>query len=395
MKICAVICEYNPFHFGHAYLISEMKKRGAVVAVMSGSFTQRGEPAVISKYERARAALSGGADLVLELPFPYSASCAERFAAAGADIVSALGCVDALCFGSEAGDIDSLRTAAERLASSVFTDAVRERLSEGHGVSYRRVVSDVYKKLYGVELFGGSNDILAISYLSRLNQIASSVRPVAIRRIGEAYDGSGEGIPSASTVRKMLVDGDFDAVSQSVPSFMCEMLRSAAASGRIADGEKLFPIFAGLVRSGRADILRGVPDMTAELASRLHAAALHARNGEELLSMTETKRYSCSRIRRGLLHALLGVGAEDLAGVCYTTVLAANETGREILASIRRSARLPIVTKPADYRQYGEHVRRAFELSARADGIWELLCAAPRDGAAMMREKPVFLWRTA
>lgn len=131
--------------------------------------------------------------------------------------------------------------------------------------------------------------------------------------------------------------------------------------------------------------------MTAELASRLHAAALHARNGEELLSMTETKRYSCSRIRRGLLHALLGVGAEDLAGVCYTTVLAANETGREILASIRRSARLPIVTKPADYRQYGEHVRRAFELSARADGIWELLCAAPRDGAAMMREKPVFL----
>ena len=131
--------------------------------------------------------------------------------------------------------------------------------------------------------------------------------------------------------------------------------------------------------------------MTAELAARLRMAALHARDGEELLSMTETKRYSRSRIRRGLLYTLLGVKAENFAGVCYTTVLAANETGREILSSVRRSARIPIVTKPAYYRQYGETVRRAFELSARADGIWELLCAAPRDGAAMMREKPVFL----
>ena len=251
MKICAVICEYNPFHFGHAYLISEMKKRGAVVAVMSGSFTQRGEPAVISKYERARAALLGGADLVLELPFPYSSSCAERFASAGTDIVSALGCVDELCFGSEAGNIDSLRTAAERTASSAFVDAVKSCLSEGHGISYRSAVSEVYKKLYGAELCGGSNDILAISYLARLNQTASSVRPVAVKRIGEAYDGSGEGLPSASTVRKMLVDGDFDAVSRSVPSFMGEMLRSAAARGGIAAGEKLFPIFAGL--SGPAE----------------------------------------------------------------------------------------------------------------------------------------------
>lgn len=391
MKICAVICEYNPFHFGHAYLISEMKKRGAVVAVMSGSFTQRGEPAVISKYERARAALLGGADLVLELPFPYSSSCAERFASAGTDIVSALGCVDELCFGSEAGNIDSLWGAAERTASSAFADAVKSRLSEGHGISYRSTVSEVYKKLYGAELCGGSNDILAISYLARLNQTASSVRPVAVKRIGEAYDGSGEGLPSASTVRKMLVDGDFDAVSRSVPSFMGEMLRSAAARGGIADGEKLFPIFAGLVRSGREEIFGGVPDMTAELSARLRMAALHARDEEELLSMTETKRYSRSRIRRGILYTLLGVKAENLAGACYTTVLAANETGREILSSVRRSARIPVVTKPADYRQYGETVRRAFELSARADSIWELLCAAPRDGAAMMREKPVFL----
>lgn len=388
MKICAVICEYNPFHFGHAYLISEMKKRGAVIAVMSGSFTQRGAPAVISKYERARAAVLGGADLVLELPFPYSVSCSERFAAAGVDIVSALGYVDALCFGSETGDIGLLQSAAARIASPAFSAALERRLSEGHNISYRSAFSEVYERIYGDCLFNGSNDILALSYLLRLNQTASSVRPVAVRRVGESYEGRGDGVPSASSVRKMINDGDYDAVSRSVPTFMSEILCHDAANGRSAAGEKLFPIFAGFVRSGRGQNFDDVPDMTAELAARLYTAALHARDGEELLSMTETKRYSRSRIRRCILYTLLGIRKEDLAGVCYTTVLAANETGRQILSSIRRSARIPVITKPADYRRYGETVRHAFELSARADSIWELLCDTPRDGAAMMREKP-------
>jgi len=390
MKTCAVICEYNPFHFGHAYLISEMKKRGAVIAVMSGSFTQRGEPAVISKYERAHAAVLGGADLVLELPFPYSVSNAGRFAAAGVDIVSALGCADELCFGSETGDIVLLQSAAERIGSPMFSAAVKKQLSEGHDISYRSAFSEIYERLYGSKLLFGSNDILAVSYLLRLNEIRSAVRPHAVRRIGESYDGGGAGVSSASSVRKMLDHGDFDAVSQSVPPYMFEMLRHGAANGRIAAYEKLFPVFAGLVRSFGTGVFDGCPDMTAELAARLRTAALHARYMEELLSMAETKRYSRSRIRRCVLYALLGVGEEALAGVCYTTVLAANKTGREILSAIRKSARIPIITKPADYRQHSEAVRHAFELSARADSIWELLCDAPRDGTAMMREKPVF-----
>lgn len=164
---------------------------------------------------------------------------------------------------------------------------------------------------------------------------------------------------------------------------------SAAARGGIADGEKLFPIFAGLVRSGREEIFGGVPDMTAELRQG-SLAALHAVRGRAAFHDGNEAVFPFPH-RRGILYTLLGVKAENLAGACYTTVLAANETGREILSSVRRSARIPVVTKPADYRQYGETVRRAFELSARADSIWELLCAAPRDGAAMMREKPVFL----
>ena len=130
MKICAVICEYNPFHLGHAYQLAEMQKRGAVIAVMSGSFTQRGDAAVLSKYDRAEIAVRCGADLVLELPFPYSSAPAEIFGGTGVRIAHALGCVDELCFGSETGDISSLVLLTERLQSEDFREALSTYLEK-------------------------------------------------------------------------------------------------------------------------------------------------------------------------------------------------------------------------------------------------------------------------
>ena len=128
MKIYAVICEYNPFHLGHAYQLSELKRKGAVVCVMSGSFTQRGDASVLSKYDRAELAVRSGADLVLELPFPYSSASAEIFGRAGVRIADALGCVDALCFGSETGDTESLIALSDRLRAENFQNALSEYL---------------------------------------------------------------------------------------------------------------------------------------------------------------------------------------------------------------------------------------------------------------------------
>lgn len=140
MKISAVICEYNPFHPGHAYHISEVKKNSdAVIAVMSGSFTQRGIPAVISKYERAREAIAGGADLVLELPFPYCAASAEYFARAGVDIAERAGVVLELSFGSESGDAEALMKIAENMNSIAFDRALAEASAEGKGTHYGRL----------------------------------------------------------------------------------------------------------------------------------------------------------------------------------------------------------------------------------------------------------------
>ena len=112
MRVAGIIAEYNPFHNGHAYLAEKARQSGCthVVAVMSGNFVQRGEPALMHHSERTRAALNCGIDLVLQLPSVYAVSSAQSFARAGVDILNALGCVDSLVFGSECGDAKSYRT---------------------------------------------------------------------------------------------------------------------------------------------------------------------------------------------------------------------------------------------------------------------------------------------
>ncbi len=391
MKLTSVICEYNPFHMGHAYQLSEMKKCGAVVAVMSGSFTQRGTPAVLSKYERAKIAVLCGADLVLELPFPFSSARADIFGAAGVKILSSLGCVDEICFGSETGDITHLIEAEARFSSSAFQNALAKTLSENRNISHRAAMSAVYQTLYGADsALTGSNDILALSYLSALREQKSAITPTTVKRIGETYNGEGEGFSSATSIREMLKNGDFETIKTAVPPESAKILIKSAKNGEICDENRLFSHFALLART-REEFLREIPDIPAELAFRMIKSAKTAKNTEEFLSFAQTKLYSRSRIRRGMLYATVGVKKEDFDKVLYTTVLAANKTGREILSHIRKTAQIPIITKPADAANFGEDVSRAFSLSARADSVWELLLPSPHSGERMMREHPRML----
>ena len=391
MKLTSVICEYNPFHMGHAYQLSEMKKHGAVVAVMSGSFTQRGTPAVLSKYERAKTAVLGGADLVLELPFPFSSARADLFGAAGVKILSSLGCVDEICFGSETGTIEPLIEAEARLSSSAFQNALEKILSENRNISHRAAMTAAYRSLYGADsALTGSNDILALSYLAALREQKSTIKPTTVKRIGETYNGEGEGVSSATSIREMLKHHDLEAVKRAVPQTCAEILIKSTENGEICDEERLFSLFALLART-REDLLLSIPDIPSELAFRMIKSAKIAKNTEEFLSLAETKLYSRSRIRRGMLYAAVGVKKEDFDKILYTTVLAANQTGREILSRIRKTAQIPIITKPADAVNFGEDVSRAFSLSARADSVWELLLPAPHSGERMMREHPRML----
>ena len=394
MKICAVICEYNPFHFGHAYQISEMKKRGAVIAIMSGSFTQRGDAAVLSKYDRAEIAVRCGADLVIELPFPYSSASAEIFGGAGVRIAYALGCVDELCFGSETGDISSLLLLTDRLQSEDFREALSAYLEKNHAQSYRTAVGKAYRDFYGEDFpTEGSNDILSLSYLSALRALRSEITPVAIIRKGENYNGTGEGFASATTIRDLMRSEDWEAVFRSAPKETAEKLLGASKEGRLADGDKLFPLFAAIVRTREQETISDLYDIPRDLAARLWKYGRETRSMEEFLSLAVSKNDSPSRVRRAMLTVLMNVKKNDAREVPYTTVLAANETGREILSKLRKTASIPLITKPADAKRFGENVARAAALSANADAVWELLCDTPRAGNAMMKEKPRMLQR--
>ena len=392
MKICAVICEYNPFHLGHAYQISEMKKRGAVIAVMSGSFTQRGDAAVLSKYERAEIAVRCGADLVLELPFPYSSAPAEIFGAAGVRIADSLGCVDELCFGSETGDISALYALSDRLHEESFKEALSAYLEKNPSQPYRMAIGRVYREVYGEDFpSDGSNDILSLSYLSALRALHSDIIPVAITRKGENYNGGGEGFASATTIRRLMKSEDWESVFRSAPRETAEKLLSASKEGSLADSDKLFPMFAALTRTRNEDICNGLYDIPRDLAARLWKYGREARSMEEFLSLAASKNDSSSRIRRAMLAVLMDVKKSDVGEVPYTIVLAANETGREILSKLRKTASVPIITKPADAKRFGDEVSHAAALSANADAVWELLCDVPRAGNAMMKEKPRML----
>ena len=272
-----------------------------------------------------------------------------------------------------------------------YENALEKILSENRNISHRAAMTAAYRSLYGVDsALTGSNDILALSYLAALREQKSTIKPTTVKRIGETYNGEGEGFSSATSIREMLKHHDLEAVKRAVPQTCAEILIKSAENGEICDEERLFSLFALLART-REDLLLEIPDIPSELAFRMIKSAKIAKNTEEFLSLAETKLYSRSRIRRGMLYAAVGVKKEDFDKVLYTTVLAANQTGREILSRIRKTAQIPIITKPADAVNFGEDVSRAFALSARADSVWELLLPAPHSGERMMREHPRML----
>ncbi len=391
MKNYAVICEYNPFHFGHRYQLERLKAEGGTVtAVMSGDFCQRGEAALASKYARARMALMGGADLVLELPFPYSAAGAEKFAFGGVDIISRLGFVDALSFGSECGDAELIKTTAKNALSAEFAASLAENIKNAPEKPYGTVYFEAYNALFGGDgVFAGSNNILGVAYAAEIIKNGLPLEISTVKRIGEEYNGGGAGFASASSIRKTVYERGTDAAKALLPAETYHILKEEEESGRLCLPEKFFPIFASFLRTHRAEELANFAENDVSLAARLIKAGGEAHDMEELYALACTKKYSPAHIRRALLFAYFGVTDEMLAAKpAYTVLLAANKTGRELLAKARKSADIPIITKPADYEKYGEDTARAFELAKKAAAVRALATEKAASVSALMRMGP-------
>ncbi len=346
MKLAAIICEYNPFHNGHKFHIEETRRQtGAdgIVAIMSGNFVQRGDIAVFDKQTRSRAAIPGGADLVLELPSVYSCASAEFFALNAVKILNAVGSIDFLSFGAENADSSVLMKIAELLTKepACLSDKIKGFLNDG--LSFPLARSKSVGELLGSEyekILRSPNNILGIEYCKALILTNSKITPCPILRHGADHDSTltSENIASATHIRNMLYKGE--GVEGFVPDFAAEIYKNAQVHS-LKVLEKA--IIAHLIKMP-ADQLRQISDVSEGLENRIKEAASNSYNLDSLIDSIKTKRYTHSRLRRIVLAAYLGITPEMRnAPPQYINILAHNETGQKIIAKAKKTAALPIV----------------------------------------------------
>jgi len=327
------------------YHIQETKKKGAthIIAVMSGNFVQRAEPAIASKFERARVAAALGVDLVIELPFVYSTAVSERFARGAVSILETTGVVSMLSFGSESGDIEAL----EKTANAVQDARVKRRIKQlsEMGDSFPAAQAKALEVFYPElsKLVYGPNNILAIDYLKALGWLQSEMKPVTVKRKGAEHDGEGisDSVASAKKIRELVrLRTEY---SHLLPKESELMLLDAVAAGRISCGlERIESAVLYRLRHMSKEELNLLPDAASGLGDRLFQAACTASTIDELYELAKTKRYTMSRVRRAVLAALLDISEADYSPLPYIRLLAIGRGGEEVLRAMKRRCKLPV-----------------------------------------------------
>lgn len=380
MKTVGIICEYNPFHTGHEYMINELRRAGAerIVCVMSGNAVQRGELAILPKDKRAAAALMAGADAVFELPYPWCAASAEFFARAGVYSLSALG-VDTIAFGSECADAEALSAAARR-AARLSPRTAEDVSATGSAEEYFSALGDIKPS---------PNDILAVEYLKAVYKMKLPLDFQVIRRVGAGYNDAerGEGHPSATAVRAAILSG---GEQFGLPSASAELLKESISNGEapvcLKNIETAMLAFWRMARDG--ETLSTLAECGGGVAGRLHSAALRASSIEEFFSLAATKKYTNARLRRAALFGMTGVTYHDLDALpAYLCLLAVSGDGRAFVSAAKRKGEIAIVTKPSRIPET-DAARRQSELARNLDAIYTLAMPQKRENAFFLTKSP-------
>lgn len=367
MQIAGIIAEYNPFHLGHAYQIKKIREQlpeAGIIALMSGSFTQRGEPALLDKWQRAELALKGGCDLVLELPFSFACRSAQTFARGGVQLLSRLGIVSTLAFGAESGDLDLLSAAAQKIDSPAFQQELHEKIKSGK--PYASAVEELLSSEANNNFIRKPNNILALEYLRALKDV-SNLSPLLIQRQGAGYHNQNlqASLPSASALRLALYEGRPEQIQHSAPPATVQRLRQLGRE-ELPSMDRLYPALQlSLLRQNREE-LQQIYGMEEGLENRLSQAAA-APCYEDFIRQTVSRRYPATRLQRLCLHLLLGFDREtaasfDQAGPLYARLLAAGPRGREMLKEIKARSSLPLLTKTTQFLNSSERKKKLQEL---------------------------------
>lgn len=346
MQFSAIIAEYNPFTNGHLYHIEQTKKIYGlpVVCIMSGNFVQRGEIALLDKYQRAKHAVQAGASIVIELPTVFALSPAPDFAFGAIKTLNSLGCIKYLCCGSESGDIEKLTTAAEKLLSAEKSTLFKKSRQLGRTYS-ENIIDSVDKSTSS--LIKKPNNILAIEYIKAIIKTQSKIIPVTIKREDNfcSTDITKSIRPSASAVRKLVFDSNITEAKKHIPPFVIEDIKKVNPQRFETLKDSLL---LGIKLTGTPELSK-INEATEGLEYRLKDIASSSTSYKEFESKVYTKRYKDSKINRLVIKSSLGI-TDDITLLAkkikpYVKVLAIDSSNKNYLKYFDKNKSSIIVTK--------------------------------------------------
>ncbi|MDQ0253835.1 putative nucleotidyltransferase [Evansella vedderi] len=367
LNILGIVVEYNPFHYGHLYHLRasiEKTKADVTVAVMSGSFLQRGEPAIADKWTRTRMALQAGIDIIIELPYIYSTQKAEIFSDGAVSLLHSIGC-NQLCFGSEAGDVALFQSSVDKVDAkeSELNREIQQHLKSG--VSYPRAFSAAFQSVFeGDNILDLSqpNNILGYHYVKAIKKLESKLKPYTVKREKAQYHDKEltreHIIASATAIRKKLIEEKqpLEAIYQYLPSYTLQELKGQLQRwGSFVHWEKHFPYLQYRILTSSPEELRNIYECEEGLEYRLLKLITKVSSFQELMEVVKTKRYTWTRIQRLFVHILLNTTKSFMEEYCkpleapYIRILGMSEEGRHFLSSRKKELEIPLITRASEW----------------------------------------------
>ena len=369
MKICAIICEYNPFHNGHLYQMSEAKRLSgadAVLCIMSGNFVQRGEAAILDKFTRAKHAILAGADAVIELPTIFATSNAELFAKGAIKLLSSIPSVTTLCFGAERAEQETFLHAATLLNDEPKEISAKIKELSAIGLSYAKARAQAWKDLLPQDLLSSPNNILGLEYTRAILSMNAALDILPIARVGGGYNEEAlyENYSSASAIR--LAIANKESFAGNLPDFVAKDL-PASLESTLETLEKY-----ALLSSSTEKIAK-VCDCSEGLENALKKGA---ESPQSLVENLTSARYTASRIRRIALQNLLNIDEvlirNGLNSALYLRVLAVKNPAKDILSALSNSP-YPVIARPRDVSYLSGVAKDVFAVDTFAEKVYSLL----------------------
>lgn len=378
IKILGIICEYNPFHNGHKLHIEKAKKltnADFVICVMSGNFVQRGEPAIINKWDRAKTALINGVDVIIELPVYYATASAYDFSFSAVKLLNDLNIVDYICFGSETVDLDGLSKISDLLAFE--TDEYKKELKNNLdlGISFPVARNLTLEKLgFDCEALKNSNSILAIEYLKALKILRSNIKPFVIKREVSTYNDKNltGNISSATSIRNALFLGNFPNIKNTMPKQMIDLV----------DPKKCvcFDDFSQALNykivATPTDLIENILDVDEGLENKIKKSVEKNCTVTDVIKDLKSKRYTYTKIQRMLIHILLDIKKDEFKyfnekGYCqYVRVLGFRKENQFLLKLIKEKASVPLITNLKYYKNLSVDCQKMIEKEITTSNIY-------------------------